>query len=87
MTRPATQQEASHHAYQLARGHGAEDYALMTVRECCVDGRISPATFYRLVKKDPKFPRLVKIGGSTRVRSDEWRQYLAALDTADGEAA
>ena len=29
-----------------------EDFALMTVKEACADARISPATFYRLVKND-----------------------------------
>ena len=83
----SNQQEANCHAHQIEHGRGAEGYALMTVRECCSDGRISPATFYRLVKNDPNFPDLVKIGSSTRVRSDEWRQYLAALATCNGEDA
>ena len=60
---------------------------LMRVKEVCHDGRFSPATFYRLAKKDPRFPKLIKIGGSTRVDSDQWDSYLDALTEPDGEAA
>jgi predicted DNA-binding transcriptional regulator AlpA len=87
MTIAANQQKANYRVYQLMHGHGVEDYALMTVRECCADGRISPATFYRLAKKNPNFPALVKIGGGTRVRSGEWRQFLASLSDNNGESA
>ena len=95
MTIATNQQEASRRAYEMARedsgggssAFGGEDFALMTVKEACADARISPATFYRLVKNDPNFPDLVKIGGGTRVRSGEWRRYLAKLPTANGEAA
>ena len=58
---------------------------LMTVRDCCESGRISRATFYRLAKSDPKFPSLIKIGASTRIRGDAWCSYLDALE--GGEAA
>ena len=58
---------------------------LMTVRDCCESGRFSRATFYRLCKNDPRFPKLIKIGGSTRVREDAWRAYIDALEC--GEAA
>ena len=95
MTTATNQQEASDHAFQIAHeddhaGRSAfagEDFALMTVKEACADARISPATFYRLVKNDPNFPALVKIGSGTRIRSDEWRRYLGSLATADGETA
>lgn len=60
---------------------------LMRVKEVCLDGSFSPATFYRLAKKDPRFPKLIKIGGSTRVDSDQWDSYLDALAEPDGEAA
>ena len=90
------QQAASRRTYEMVHGRdrdaGAsvfigDGHALMTVREPCADARISPATFYRLVKNDPNFPTLVKIGGGTRVRSDAWRQYLDRLASAKGEAA
>ncbi len=95
MTTATNQQEASRHAYQMAHeddhvdisAFAGDGFALMTVKEACADARISPATFYRLVRKDPNFPALVKIGGGTRVRSDEWRQYLRSLATAEGKAA
>ena len=61
-------------------------HSLMTVRECCQDGRISRATFYRLVKSDPRFPVLLKIGSSTRVRTDSWQQYIGSEDEADDDA-
>jgi predicted DNA-binding transcriptional regulator AlpA len=86
------QQESSRRAYEMAHeddhvdgsAFAGEDFALMTVKEACADARISAATFYRLAKKDPNFPALVKIGFCTRVRSGEWRQYLGSLATADG---
>ncbi len=53
---------------------------LMTVRDCCQCGRFSRATFYRLAKNDPRFPKLIKIGGSTRVRGDAWAAYIDALE-------
>ena len=89
------QQAASRRAYAMAhRGDGGgssafsgEDFALMTVKEACADARISRATFYRLVKNEPNFPALIKIGFGTRVRSGEWRLYLDSLATADGKAA
>lgn len=56
-------------------------FKLLMVRECCAIARISPATFYRTAKKDPKFPKIRKLGGSSRVRSDEWDAYLASLGT------
>ena len=31
---------------------------LMTVKDCCADGKFSPATFYRRAKDDPRFPPL-----------------------------
>ncbi len=92
MTTAVNQPEASRHAFQMAHeddhvdgsAFAGEDFALMTVKEACADARISPATFYRLVKNDPNFPALVKIGFGTRLRSGEWRQYLGSLATADG---
>ena len=60
---------------------------LMTVNDCCKSGRFSRATFYRLAKNDPKFPELLKIGGSTRVRGDMWGAYIDSLSEQDGEAA
>lgn len=86
MDTPTDQKAISRRIYEMVHGRAPEDYSLMTVRECCDDARISPATFYRIAKKDPKFPKLRKIGGSTRVRSDEWQAYLAALGAAS-EAA
>ena len=52
---------------------------LMTINDCCEKGRFSRATFYRLAKNDPKFPKLIKIGSSTRVRGDDWSAYIDAL--------
>ena len=94
MRTPTNQQEASQRVFQMAHeddhvdgsAFAGDGFALMTVKEACADARISPATFYRLVRKDPNFPALVKIGSGTRIRSDEWRQYLGSLVTADGEA-
>jgi len=60
---------------------------LMTVNDCCESGRFSRATFYRLAKNDPNFPKLLKIGSSTRVRSDGWSDYIDASSTQNGEAA
>ena len=60
---------------------------LMTVNDCCGSGRISRATFYRLAKNDPNFPKLLKIGSSTRVRGDEWNTYIDSLSEQGGEAA
>jgi excisionase family DNA binding protein len=40
--------------------------ALLTVDEVARLWRISPKTAYRLIAKDPTFPR-VKVGGSVRV--------------------
>jgi len=60
---------------------------LMTVNDCCESGRFSRATFYRLVKNDPNFPKLLKIGGSTRVRGDEWNAYINSLSEQGNEAA
>ena len=59
------------------------DIRLLTVNDCCESGRFSRATFYRLVKNEPKFPALIKIGGSTRVRGDEWTAYIDALGKRD----
>ncbi len=92
MTTATNQRQASRRAFQMAHeddhvdgsAFAGEDFALMTVKEACADARISPATFYRLVKNDPNFPNLVKIGGGTRVRTGEWRRYLSSLATADG---
>ncbi len=92
MTTAINQQEASRRTYEMAHedsgggssAFGGEDFALMKVKEACADARISPATFYRLVKNDPNFPDLVKIGGGTCVRSGEWRRYLGSLAIADG---
>ena len=58
---------------------------LLTVRDCCESANFSRATFYRLAKNDPRFPALIKIGGSTRVRDDAWGDYIDALEC--GEAA
>ena len=52
---------------------------LMTIRVCCECGRFSRATFYRLAKSDPKFPSVIKLGASTRVRRDDWRAYIESL--------
>ncbi len=95
MSTATNQQEASHRVHQMVReddgstnsAFAGDGFALMTVKEACADARISPATFYRLVRKDPNFPALVKIGSGTRIRSDEWQQYLGSLATADGESA
>lgn len=90
---PQAQKDASARAYETVRGpagighNSGNSHSLMTVKECCADARFSAATFYRLVKKDPNFPALMKIGGGTRVRSDKWRQYLDSLAARDGEAA
>jgi len=90
------QQAASRRTYEMVHGRdrdaGAsvfigDGHALVTVREACADARISPATFYRLVKNDPNFPALLKIGSGTRIRSDEWLQYLASLSDNNGEIA
>lgn len=88
------QPTVSRRVYEMVRGrenHGelakfGDDFSLMTVKEACADARISPATFYRLVKKDPHFPSLLKIGSGTRVRSDAWRRYVDALATAGGDS-
>ncbi len=61
------------------------DIRLLTVKNCCESGNFSRATFYRLAKNDPRFPKLIKIGGSTRVRGDAWAAYIDALE--GGEAA
>ena len=61
------------------------DIRLLTANDCCESGRFSRATFYRLVKSEPKFPALIKIGGSTRVRGDAWSNYIDALE--GGEVA
>ncbi len=60
---------------------------LMTVGDCCKSGRFSRATFYRLAKNDPNFPKLLKIGSSTRVRGDRWDAYVDSLSEQDDEAA
>ena len=60
---------------------------LLTIKDCCESGRISRTTFYRLSKTDPNFPELLKIGSSTRVRSDGWAAYIDASGTRNGEAA
>ena len=60
---------------------------LMTVNDCCESGRFSRATFYRLSKNDPKFPELLHIGGSTRVRVDRWSAYIDSLSRQGDEAA
>ncbi len=59
---------------------------LMTVNDCCASGRFSRAKFYRLAKNDPKFPKLLKIGSSTRVRGDRWADYIDSLSEQDDEA-
>ena len=94
MTTATKQQKAGRHAYQTVReddracglAFSDNSHSLMTVRECCADGRISPATFYRLANKNPNFPALVKIGFGTRIRSGEWRQFLASLSDNNGES-
>ena len=60
---------------------------LMTVGDCCESGCFSRATFYRLAKNDPNFPKLIKIGSSTRVRSDGLSAYIDASSTQTGEAS
>ncbi len=60
---------------------------LMTVGDCCESGCFSRATFYRLAKNDPNFPKLIKIGSSTRVRGDEWNTYIDSLSEQGNEAA
>ena len=60
---------------------------LMTVNDCCKSGRFSRATFYRLAKNDPNFPKLLKIGSSTRARGDRWDAYVDSLSEQDDEAA
>jgi predicted DNA-binding transcriptional regulator AlpA len=56
------------------------DLRLLTVKNCCESANFSRATFYRIAKSDPKFPSLIKIGGSTRVREDAWCAYIDALE-------
>ena len=60
---------------------------LLTIKDCCESGRISRTTFYRLSKTDPNFPKLLKIGSSTRIRSDGWSAYIDPSSTLNGEAA
>jgi predicted DNA-binding transcriptional regulator AlpA len=52
-------------------------------------GNISPATFYRRIKDDPKFPKILKIGSSSFISDcaiDEYIEHIEAL-AEDDEAA
>ena len=52
-------------------------------------GNISPATFYRRIKDDPNFPKILKIGSSSFVSEGALEAYISHIEEVaeDGEAA
>lgn len=52
-------------------------------------GDMSPATFYRRVKDDPKFPKILKIGSSSFVSEGALEAYISHIEAVaeDNKAA
>lgn len=50
---------------------------------------MSPATFYRRVKDDPRFPKILKIGSSSFVSESALDDYISHIEALaeDDEAA
>lgn len=59
---------------------------LLSIKEAVARLAISRAGFYNLLKDDPTFPKLVRMGRATRVVESQLDAYILArqLDASEG---
>ncbi|MEL7470853.1 MAG: helix-turn-helix domain-containing protein [Pseudomonadota bacterium] len=51
---------------------------LLSIDEAAIVLRLSRATLYRLQKTDPTFPKMIKVGRSSRFRLKDLEAFVAA---------
>ena len=56
---------------------------LLTIKQATQFLKISRVTFYKLIKTDPRFPRIKKLGRSSRLRAADLERWIDGQQEVD----